>query len=200
MRREKVAFWNIIAQPTKLELKFWKNSSALSRVCNSTIKMGDHNNGVRMHKMLQTNNVLSQQAKRTTMLPSVETESVVQGQKSALASGSRLSAPLTLEIGPPGYAAAVCHLDTDFRAACNRKSLRTKRILWVSADANYTPQPPIDRAVAASWKYSCLYKVCHDQTRNGFNQFMSPICAAHTVRLCPICRVGTDSLLEIYHS
>ena len=63
---------------------------------------GDHNNGVRMHKRLQTNNVLSHQAKRTTMLPSVETESVVQGQKSALASGSRLSAPPTLEIGPPG--------------------------------------------------------------------------------------------------
>jgi len=108
--------------------------------------------------------------------------------------------PQTLETGPPGYAAAVRHLDTDFRAACSRKSLRTKRILWVSADANCTPQPPVDRAVVASCKYSCLYKVCHDQTRNGFNQFMSPICAAHTVRLCPICRVGTDSLLEIYHS
>ena len=115
--------------------------------------------------------------------------------------------PLTLEIGPLGYAAAVWHLDTDFRAACRRKSSHTKRILWVSADANCTPQPPVDREVAASWKYSCrvcikcvmikrtmvLINSCH-------HLILRSMCAAHTVRLCPICRVGTDSLLKIYRS
>ena len=149
--------------------------------------------------------MLSQQAKRTTMVPSVETESVAQGQNSALALGSRLSAPQTLEIGPPGYAAAVCHLDTDFRAACSRKSLRTKRILWVSADANCTPQPQLtERLQSLASTRVCIKCVTIKRAMVSINSchhlILCSMCATHTVRLCPICRVGTDSLLEIYHS